>query len=308
MNIWVAVTDMDWFQKLRSRQPEEVNFWQPGGGRRIRRLQPGDLFLFKLHSPYNAIAGGGFFVRSTSLPVRLAWEAFGPMNGVDSLSEFRTRIAHYRRKETAGTTEIGCNILAHPFFFEEYDWIPQPGSWSKNIVTAKTYDGTEGEGAEFYQQVAMRVSNHELLPPGGHVQEGGDDRWGRAFLARARLGQGAFRVLVTDAYDRRCAVTGERTLPTLEAAHIRPYAEHGPHQVSNGLLLRSDWHRLFDDGYVTVTPDHHIEVSPRIREEYENGREYYRHHGERLARVPETVWQRPDPEFIRWHNEQVYRG
>jgi putative restriction endonuclease len=37
-----------------------------------------------------------------------------------------------------------------------------------------------------------------------------------------RLGQGAFRLLVTDAYQRRCAVTGERTLPVLDAAHIRP--------------------------------------------------------------------------------------
>lgn len=177
-------------------------------------MQPGDLFLFKLHSPHNAIAGGGFFVRSTALPVRLAWEAFGQMNGVESLPEFRARIVRYRRKETRGSTEIGCNILAHPFFFDEPDWIPQPVSWRKNIVTAKTYDGTKGEGAELYQQVAMRLQNHELLPVGGHVHEGaGEDRWGQAFLARARLGQGAFRVLVTDAYDRRCAVTGERTLP-----------------------------------------------------------------------------------------------
>ena len=38
----------------------------------------------------------------------------------------------------------------------------------------------------------------------------------------ARLGHGAFRLLVTDAYQRRCAVTGERTLPVLDAAHIRP--------------------------------------------------------------------------------------
>ena len=70
-----------------------------------------------------------------------------------------------------------------------------------------------------------------------------------------RLGQGAFRVLVTDAYRRRCTISNERTLPVLEAAHIRPYADNGPHQLSNGLLLRSDLHRLFDLGYFTVDPD-----------------------------------------------------
>ena len=51
---------------------------------------------------------------------------------------------------------------------------------------------------------------------------------------------------MTDAYERRCAVTGEKTLPVLEAAHIRPYALLGPHRVNNGLLLRSDLHKLFD--------------------------------------------------------------
>lgn len=75
-------------------------------------------------------------------------------------------------------------------------------------------------------------------------------RYGAEYLMRARLGQGAFRVMVSDAYQRRCAVTGERTLPFLEAAHIRPYTEEGPRVISNGLLLRSDLHTLFDRGYM----------------------------------------------------------
>jgi hypothetical protein len=41
--------------------------------------------------------------------------------------------------------------------------------------------------------------------------------------------------------------------------------------VSNGLLLRSDIHRLFDKGYVTVTPDHHFEVSRRLKDDFETG-------------------------------------
>lgn len=114
--------------------------------------------------------------------------------------------------------------------------------------------------------------------------------------------------MVTDAYNRRCAATGERTLPTLEAAHIKPYAESGPNRIANGLLLRSDWHRLFDEGYVTVTPDHRIEVSDRIREEYENGREYYQHHGQQLTAMPDEPWQKPSQEFIEWHNDNIYRG
>ena len=46
--------------------------------------------------------------------------------------------------------------------------------------------------------------------------------------------------MVTEAYQRRYAMTGERTLPVLQASHIKPYAESGPHRVDNGLLLRAD--------------------------------------------------------------------
>jgi putative restriction endonuclease len=124
---------------------------------------------------------------------------------------------------------------------------------------------------------------------------------------RPRLGQSAFRCAVIDAYARRCAMTGERTLPALVAGHIKPYGQSGPHQVDNGLLLRADLHVLFDRGYVTVTEDYHVEVSQKIKEEFENGRDYYALHGKELA-VPQNDIERPSPEFIAWHNEQVFAG
>lgn len=114
-------------------------------------------------------------------------------------------------------------------------------------------------------------------------------------------------MLVIDAYQRRCAVTGERTLPVLEAAHIRPYASQGPHQVHNGILLRSDLHKLFDVGYITVTPDCRLEVSTRLREEWQNGREYYAHHGKSLEFLPRNPAERPSREYLTWHNEEVFR-
>ncbi|MDD5603865.1 MAG: HNH endonuclease signature motif containing protein, partial [Eubacteriales bacterium] len=74
-----------------------------------------------------------------------------------------------------------------------------------------------------------------------------------------RLGQGGFRVVITEAYQRRCAITGEKTLPVLEASHIRPYSEEGPHLASNGILLRQDYHTLFDRGYITINRKLNIE-------------------------------------------------
>jgi putative restriction endonuclease len=131
--------------------------------------------------------------------------------------------------------------------------------------------------------------------------------FGKEYLRKSRLGQGAFRVLVTDAYERRCSISGERTLPVLQASHIKPYGK-GPNQVDNGLLLRSDLHILFDRGFITVTPELQVEVSPRIKEKYLNGRDYYKHHGQRLVQLPEFSVDKPNHEYLRWHNESVFLG
>jgi predicted restriction endonuclease len=73
----------------------------------------------------------------------------------------------------------------------------------------------------------------------------------------------------------------------------------------NGLLLRSDLHILFDRSYMTVTKDYRIEVSRRIKEEFDNGEEYYRLRGQSLKVLPDQQIERPSPEFIRWHKERV---
>ena len=96
-------------------------------------------------------------------------------------------------------------------------------------------------------------------------------------------------------------------MPVLEAAHIRPYALTGPHDVSNGLLLRADLHRLFDLGYLTVTPDHALRVSDKLKVDYDNGSTYYPLQGP-LRNLPRDGGEQPSQEFLRWHNENVYRG
>jgi hypothetical protein len=97
INLIVAVTDDDWFNLLR-RKPDlkEVNFWAPSDAT-FKALKPGELFLFKLRAPHNAIVGGGVFTHSNSLPCSLAWEAFRESNGATSAQEMRARIAKYRR-------------------------------------------------------------------------------------------------------------------------------------------------------------------------------------------------------------------
>ncbi|MGD9603337.1 MAG: HNH endonuclease [Gammaproteobacteria bacterium] len=308
MKLWVGVTDDDWFDFLARLAPDEVNFWQPSGSRNFKVLQSGEPFLFKLHAPKNFIVGGGWFVRYSALPASLAWDAFGQKNGVASFSDLRTRVQRYRPKDHTLDPIIGCNVLVEPFFFKRQDWIPIPKSFALNIVSGKSYDTDSDEGRSLWESVRRTMSFTDGVKDASEDEsEFSDRRFGEAYLTQGRLGQGAFRVLVTDAYQRRCAVTGEKTLPVLEAAHIKPYAELGPHRVSNGILLRSDLHKLFDLGYVTVTPQLRLEVSPRLRQEWQNGREYYAHHGKELQFRPDNPMSMPSREFLMWHNENRFK-
>jgi putative restriction endonuclease len=299
---YVGVTDKDWYELLAGITGiDEVNFWQPGGHRLFTALVPGELFLFKLHSPTNYIVGGGLFSYSTLLPTSLVWEAFGEKNGARSLVEMRSRIERLRKKPGSRNEDflIGNILLTQPFFFPREAWIPIPDDWKPNIVSGKRYDLAVEPGRSLWGEIQARLVVGQDL---GRIGES-IPRYGEPVLVRPRLGQGGFRVQVTDAYGRRCAITGERTLPVLEAAHIRPYFEGGEHEVKNGILFRSDIHTLFDRGYVTVDPNFRFEVSRRIREDFENGRDYYRLAGTRLI-LPDDPAKYPDAHLLCWHNER----
>ena len=302
----VAVTDGDWFDQLR-QQPNllEVNFWSPSDSS-FRALQPGELFLFKLHSPNNFIVGGGVFAHANSMPCSLAWGAFKEANGARSLAEMRSRIAKYRKIKPDDREDfvIGCRVLTQPFFFDRTQWIAVPENFSRNIVKFKGYSTGENDGRRLWEAVQNALAG-TFAPPGFSEQP--QARYGEPVLVRPRLGQGAFRILVTDNYRRRCAVSGERTLPALDAAHIRPFADGGQHEASNGILMRRDIHSLFDLGYVTVSPDMKFEVSKKIREEYENGRHYYALHGANIT-LPEDVRRHPERVALKWHNENRFKG
>lgn len=310
MKIFVGLTDSNWYNYLSNIKPDEVNFWQPGGRQIFKAIETNGLFLFKLHSPLNYIAGGGFFIRHSFLPISLAWEAFGDKNGTADYFSFSNAIHKYRKSNYRSEPDpvIGCIILAAPFFFDKSEWIPVPEDWKPNIVQGKSYDTSTLVGRRLYQQVQERLIR--ILPINNTIgsvhEENLKNRYGSGQIVFPRIGQGTFKVLVTEAYHRRCAISGEKTLPVLEAAHIKPYSQEGPHTTSNGLLLRKDLHTLFDRGYLTIDESLHIEVSKRIKEDYGNGREYYAFHGKKLAEVPDSIQEKPSQQFLRWHNENVY--
>src|SRR3954470_7206735 len=255
MRGFVANTDWDWYSFLSAGPPlDEVNFWRPSGKSQFAALDPGEPFFFKLKAPRNAIGGFGYFARYSNIPLWLAWEAFATENGAPDFATFRGRIERYKPEsdpDPMGSALVGCRMISSPVFFRPGSWVRAPSDWSRNLVAGRGYDLDVGEGERIYRECLERVVtpvadlSHASASEAVMAREG-LAKYGKPQLIKPRLGQGTFRVAVTDAYQRACAVTTEHSLPVLDVAHIRPFSKEGAHEISNGLLLRTDIHRLFD--------------------------------------------------------------
>ena len=194
-----------------------------------------------------------------------------------------------------------------PFFWDRKEWIPVPANWNRSIMRGKTYSTDEPIGQDLWTKVQNRLESHFWFNEEFKEAVEEPERYGKEFLTKTRLGQGAFRVWLPRRTKGDVRLQ-ERTLPVLQAAHIKPYSMDGPHNVENGILFRSDLHILFNGGYITVTPDRKVEVSRSIKEEFENGRDYYAFHGKNLLILPQQIQEQPSAEFLAWHNENVYLG
>ena len=297
-----AVTDPSWLATLANVDVAdgEVNFWQP---RPTRAAQlPGTPYIFKIRGT-DRIGGFGFFSYWTEMPLGIAWETFRIANGVASLAEMRARVNALRRGDDADD-RVGCIVLSDTVILPPDEYVAAPNDWKPNIVRIAGYDMGSGEGARIWAQLraldrkAQQPAQSALLQtPGGYSAPR---------LVAARRGQGAFRLMVMDAYERRCAITQERTLPVLEAAHIRPFAERASHEVRNGILMRSDIHRLYDLGLVTIDPDLSFRVSPKIERDYSNGKIYYALDGRKIS-TPDDPDRKPDSSALDWHVQNVFQ-
>jgi putative restriction endonuclease len=303
---FIAVTDPGWYERLAilgaARGPMDANFWRPSP-RRIG-LATGTPFLFKLRGRANAIAGFGYFASFSVLPDWLAWDTFGEANGVANLAELRARLQRIREGaeiQADPQDRIGCSLIAEARFFPKDQWVAAPSDWKAPIQTGASVDLTVGEGLRVWTECLARAPES----PVGSALPG--PRYGAPTLQHPRLGQGIFRVQVLDAYGRACAITREHSLVVLDAAHLRAYADGGEHDVRNGLALRTDLHKLFDRGYVTVDDQMRLVVGRRLKTDFDNGKSYYAMQGTSLA-LPGDAALRPAAEALAWHREQCFLG
>ena len=295
---FIGVTDRRWTDYLAAGRITEANFWLPSTKTAFRALEVGEPFLFKTHYPDNRIVGGGYFEHFTQLRCSQAWDFLGTGNGVPDLASLVAAVHRYRHDDGDRDPLIGCVILNDVAFFDRASPPPGPASFASNIVRGKGYRLPSGD-SEVEHLFGM------LLAAGAAPAPTPAAMWGGPVEVRPRLGQGGFRAVVLDAYSGRCAITGHKIRPTLQAAHIMPVTAGGQHRVDNGLLLRSDVHTMFDRGYLALDQRYRLRVSPRLRQEFGNGEEFYAAERTEIA-LPARRVDRPAQEFLDWHRDSVF--
>ncbi len=236
----MGVTDEHWYRFLAATPGlTEVNFWRPAGGRGFGAIAPGEPFFFKTHHPHNRIVGGDFYSDFARLRISEAWEFFGPGNGAPDLEQMRRGVGRYRRAPIALEEDpvIGCVLIRDVRFFSG-ELMGPPPDFAPNVVQGKSYDLARTAWSDHFTVLLQLLLEAPLDLDLAEPWHRGGPVYGDPRLAPYRLGQQAFQAVVLDAYDRRCAVTGDKIRPVLQAAHIRPLSHGGEHRLDNGLLLR----------------------------------------------------------------------
>lgn len=320
MKSFVGVTDRAWADFLAQRPHlDEINFWRPSA-RSFKVLAPGDLFLFKTHKPHDRVVGGAVFSGFALVPLSEAWAAFGEGNGRSDPTEVREAINGYRAKNkmppirVGEDPPIGCIMLRDPVFLTEQETFAAPPDWAYSLVQGRAYkDVTDHQHADYFAPIVRRVlrrSPKEALTSDENAVTATWERHGPMFgtarPTRRRMGQEAFKLALLDAYEGRCAITGIDVAPALEAAHIHPVSEGGLHRLDNGMLLRADVHKLFDQGYLAVSPSMTVQVSPQLHEHRSPAAEEYTALEGRSVTVPQLRASRPSRGALAWHYENVF--
>jgi hypothetical protein len=174
---------------------------------------------------------------------------------------------------------------AREFFFGRYfESVPARESRAETVLANAIVD--------FFRSVLALASPLESLDPATIK----DARKRTLASIVQRQGQGLFRRRLLEAYGRRCAITGCATEEVLDAVHITPYLGKATNHLTNGLLLRSDLHTLFDLGLIGVAPSTFaLILSPSLQ-----SGDYARYAGKPIS-VPKLPSDRADDRALKQH-------
>ncbi|MHA7097717.1 HNH endonuclease [Priestia megaterium] len=123
---------------------------------------------------------------------------------------------------------------------------------------------------------------------------------------KRRVGHKVFADQVKLNYGYQCAITGIRLKEFLVASHIMPWSQSKKNRLDpqNGICLSILVDKAFDKGFLTITTEYRILLSPVLEKDvilynllkpYEN----------KKIKYPKSA--PPKKEFLEWHAENVFK-
>lgn len=285
----ISPTDLNWFTLLKNQGlNSKINFWTPTPWN-ITKLSRGDKLYFMLKAPIRKIGGFGEFFEYKNMTINEAWNNFGFRNGCSSKQELVERLDKYKGKHSTDQrsvldSEIGCIILDNAEFWDEEEFQNLDDyeiDFSRYIVKIKYFDEPDILSTE----TSITSDSFELLPIN-------TEKLKKARMITDRKGVGVFKAKIARAYSNKCCITSDETIELLEAAHIQPYLEKNSNHVSNGLLMRVDFHRMYDNGLVYIDHNFTIHISPEVKSQY------YRDFNKRKISLPNSSSLLPSKEAL----------
>lgn len=242
--------------------PAKVNLWKTFA--HDYSIPPNSMIVLAIEGANHVVLPVGYatFEKTDYLTIDDAWDQYAEGNCYKSKSEFIGAIRKY--PHVYKTKKVFCTVLREVVISSEQTSLPDESlkfsSPNVSALFAQSAFPYSLVGADKHES-SINDDSFVLL----------DDNQTKVKVdaeSVVREGQEEFRRSLFIAYEGKCCITGESTKEVLQAAHIQSYIDKRSHHVQNGLLLRSDFHLLYDSGLMTVLEDYTIRISSSIDSEY----------------------------------------
>lgn len=126
---------------------------------------------------------------------------------------------------------------------------------------------------------------------------------------KVRLNQSLFRTIVLTNFDNQCCITKIGNPELLVAGHIKQWSEDERNRLNprNGLCLNALHDRAFEKGLITITGDFRIRISSSLmkRSALKSIKDNFSVFDGKLISMPRKFT--PDPEFLKFHNQERFQ-
>lgn len=142
--------------------------------------------------------------------------------------------------------------------------------------------------------------NHELSSLTGET---------RNQMVKVRVYQKAFRNMILNNYQIRCAISGLNIPDLLVASHIIPWADNVDERLnpSNGICLSALYDKAFDKGLIAIDPNDYTVILSNDLRKYSD-EDYFKLHFSHIERkkINLPIEHIPNPDFLQYHIDNIF--